>query len=424
VRLKYAPLALLLIIVVGVGALVYLKPLSITNVPEGFDVRFYGFNPWSEQCWGSSCVFAVNGSVDPPYYYSSRGLYNVVFGREGSGYECVCNNPAVPSLSTCHVCVATDSWEVKVSIETPEKVMEDRVVTYWVKQPDGTWKKVVAWREVYEFNVELVSVPKKVRVQTPWGYEYIYAAGVAKDVQLWFVAGTVVWDRAVPDPDNPSKHSVNAYNVPIAVYVVYSKTADWVIKSTEETAPVSVPGDAYNFVITDCDASGRRLTLYDEPSTRADPIEYFIDPFNAYEVNSSLAGDPRPDSRFKSVVYFPITLVQFGPYYQFDYGGGLFNCYARAYVWYPVKTIRLRVIYLRFGEFIYTMQSDTVTPPWETETPHVGTETYTQPGLQWQIPDLEINLGINGTLILIVIALVVILLVLIAANVVIIRFRK
>ena len=228
-----------------------------------------------------------------------------------------------------------------------------------------------AWRENYEFNVEIVSVSKKALFGS---YGDLWYAGVAKGLQLWFAMGTVVWDRALTDPDDPTLHSVNAFNVPIAVYVVSSQLngGETEVKAeNSDTVPSSFPSEVYNYVLTDADAGGRRITLYDEPSDRANPIAYFADPSNIYSINSSLAVDSDPDSRFRSVVFFPITLTHFGNYYEFDKEcNALFGePWAKAYVWYPAKTIRLRVVYLKFGKLVYTLQSDTsAVPTWTTAT--------------------------------------------------------
>jgi len=384
---KFSSLILLVLIIGSVAAVVYFGPLSIVNMPEGFDVRFYGFNPWPEQCWSAQCVYSLDKSVDPPYYYSSRGLYNAVFGKQNQA-GVTCDPITTPwGQVVDNICLATDSYEFKVNLQTPEKVGSELAVKYYIQYPNGTVIKYVAYREVYEFNVEIVSVPKKASFGE---YGELWYAGVAEDLQLWFAMGTVVWNKAFPDPDNASLHAVNAYNVPIAVYVVSSALNSGETEVRAEggqNVPASIPSEIYNYVITDADAGGRRITMYDEPTTRADPVEYFSDPSDPYVINQTLASDPRPDDRFRSVVYFPITLVHFGNYYEFRKDWGVHE----AYVWYPAKTIRLRVIYLRFGKFVYTLQSDTsVIPTWTTETPHSVTTTHqagpTVPAPEW--PDI------------------------------------
>ena len=363
---------LVLIIACGLVAVAVFRPLSLVPGPEGLDIRFYGFNPWGDQCWLSSCVYSVNGTADPPYYWVSRSPYTASFGVARNSYRCRGN-------AFAHVCVADESWELKVNVGTPMKVGEDRAFTYWVNE-SGHYVKVVAWREVYEVPVEIVAVPKKGLVRDPYGGEELWFAGAAKGVQLWFALGTVVWNRAVPDPDNPAVHSVNVFNVPIAVYVESSEVNGWEKRSENSgSVPDYLPSNVYNFVVTSADASGRRIALYTEPSDRADVLQFS----SVDDVRDYVAGDPRPDSRFRSVVFFPITLNQFGAYYEFDCGGNIFTgYYAKAYIWYPAKTIRLRIIYLRFGKFVYTVSNDrSVVPSWGTESPHYATASDTQPGL-------------------------------------------
>jgi len=368
----------------SIAAIYYFKPLSLIPGYEGLDIRFYGFNPYS-QCESKWCVYSVNSSqIDPPWYWVDRSPYTAIFGAKTE--HTYCKYLKVFMLGQYfHLCVADESWEVKVNVGTPMKVSEDRAFTYWVNE-SGRAVKVVAWREVYEVPVEIVSVPKKDYFNTPYGNEELWYAGAAKGVRLWFALGTVVWNRAMTDPDNPAVHAINAFNVPVAVYVESSTVNAWERKGADiqggEASPAGyIPTEAWNFVVTSADASGRRIPLYTEPSEQANVLQFTDSPDS---VKSYVQNDPRPDTRFKPVVFFPITLVQFGAYYKYDCGWG----YCKVYLWYPAKTIKLRIIYFRFGEFVYTAQKDKdVIPTWKTETPHYAQDEVTVKN-PFQLPSL------------------------------------
>ncbi len=368
--------------------------LSLIPGPEGLDVRFYGFDPYGSACWSSECVYTVNSTViDPPYYWVDRSPYTASFGKRTDAYYCVFNK----ANAQVHACVATDSVELKVAIGTPTLEYSERAFTYWVNE-SGKAVKVVAWEDVYRVPVEIVAVPKTgtyhihLSALVPYdGVEQLYYGGAAKDWTLWFVAGTVVWNRAFTDPDNPSVHSVNAFNVPLAVYVEDSHLVGWESRKFPLSAPDqnTVPSDARNFAVTSADASGRRIALYTEPSEVADVVNYV----SPADVENIVEGDPRPDTRLKSVVFFPITLNQFGAYYKFDYGGDLWSGYhAYAYLWYPARQIYLRVIYMRFGIFVYSTNTDTkAVPTWSEEQPYSASSGFTQPGIHF-LPKLDLNL--------------------------------
>lgn len=382
--MKLKPIFLLILATTAVVAgIMFSQRLSLVPGAEGLDLRFYGFNPYGDGCWMKTCVIAVNDTGDiTPYYWVDRSPYNPSFGKRTNNYECKYN-------AFVHACVATDSVELKVSIGTPMLEYSERSFTYWVNE-SGKAIKVVAWKDVYRVPIEIMAVPKQDMFVTRFGAENLYYGGSAKDWILWFVLGTVVWNRAFTDPDNPAIHSVNAYNVPLAVYVEDSHLVGWESRAYPPNIPVpSVPSDARNFAVTSADASGRRIALYTEPSDVADVINYV----SPADVKNLVKGDPRPDTRLKPVVFFPITLNQFGAYYKFDYGGNLWNGYhAYVYLWYPARQIYLRVIYMRFGIFVYQINTDTkAVPTWSEERPYKATGGMTQPGIQI-LPKLDLNL--------------------------------
>jgi hypothetical protein len=319
-----------------------------------------------------------------------RDPYNPSFGYDKGAFQLGCSY-----FSGC--IYAEDAAEIEINIQHPERVGSEYVIEYWVKvQEDESkevWKKVVAWRELYEFNIEISAKPKSKDGR--------WYAGYFKDTYVWFALGTVVWDRAVTDPDNPSKHADNVYNIPIDAFVVYVMDEPYPKRGDSEGYVEPTPEmKAYAQIVPE--AGGRRITLYDSPSVYANPLEYFM----WGDLNKTLAGDPRPDSRFEQVAYFNIQLKQFGTYIEKDntwYG------LAGVTFYYPVKTIRVRVVYLRFGEFIYTYDKDTEPPPtWTTETPAVITTTPPKPNilpdfswLSWDNPLTWIILAAAGIVLLV-----------------------
>ena len=202
-------------------------------------------------------------------------------------------------------------------------------------------------------------------------------------------------------------HAINHYNVPIDAFVESVEIHNFV---RDDGSTVYPNNEMRAFAQIVPEEGGRRLTLYDDHSSLADPL--YI-----YQIsNSTLAGDPRPDDRFPTVAYFKIDLEQFGTYVEKGCEWQGFGA-PWAHYYYPVVTDKLRIVYFRFGEFIYTYDKDTtVMPTWSPQTPAVITTTGGGGGsgggidfswFSWSNPMTWLILAIAGAvlLILLIIAL-------------------
>lgn len=216
--------------------------------------------------------------------------------------------------------------------------------------------KVSGYVVPWVFNIQLALMPGNA-----WDEGY-FCNGEA----VWFGLGTKRWDRAYPDPENASVMSMAGWSIPLAVYIEkYDPYGYWTENDKQRKRQPAVEW------INECvqltpNLDGRTITLFRDPANPVtlDDLWYqgnldsgaLSGALSA--VNSSVATNPLPDSRFASHAYFKFTFTKFKPKEETDWFG-----MPIAY-WFPSVIFRLRVYYLELGEFIYVQEQGEL-PEWQ-----------------------------------------------------------
>jgi len=317
-------------VMVAVGAIT-VPGLSIVPGAEGLNMGVYGFSPaGSEQCYSTA------QDLPAPYSWVSRDPQNAVVQQSIRG----------DSMFT-----AATTGQVATEFSVTHHEDPVKTIKYYVKMGETatqvTWKEVVGQLVPYYVTVQVYTPPRT-------GVE------VFEGEKLWFTALTVKWDRAISDPDDPTKSLYGTYSIPLAVFV-----DDYQLMGFTDLNGNLIQPDqnmAANAQLTPS-LRGRWFTLYSEPSTVASLSDLYQDPSTvAATLNQTLAGNPSPDTRFRTQVFFPIMLTKFGTYTSWNWWR-LAND-----EFYPSVKYTFKVLYLQLGEFTFTVDKqlyNTTIPSWE-----------------------------------------------------------
>jgi len=258
--------------------------------------------------------------------------------------------------------LVSDWGSVRVEVGRPQTVSDPfstpLMVDYWVKDGDE-YLHVKGQIMVY-------TVPLTFSVRREGGaFQYVF-----EGEKMWFSLVSVAWNRAVQE------------NSPISGETGYGKAWEAPLAAVITDYTVTDPGDHYQL---DPSEQGRDIVLYD--SRRQSGVISDLDWRG--DLNASLTGDVRPDTRLHRTAFFPVTLTDWG------LTTGLWWSNA------PVADYRLKVYTLRIGEYTYTNPDDT---PWAERKP----ESNAWENLQDWIAE-TINAIIHNPLIWVLIAVIILL---------------
>ena len=351
-----------LIPVLAITAMMFFQVLCIGTVKaggtgvywpgaEGLDsgVRGYQFGAnepgeYIHSYFGTEQAFPTNGN---PYYQWTQQPVDIY-------------NTGIKKVKTL-LGMVTSHMTITAERQTPtrDELSAGRKIEYYVPYGNGSSLKIVGTVVPWVFNIQLYIVPG-ASAKNDWPE---FMDGEA----FWFGLGTKKWDRAYSDPDNIWKSSFAGYSVPLCVYIESFSQNPW-----KKDDQVTQQTPKQEWVTESCQLSpsesGRTVTLYSSPTGTGtlDDLWYqggldtqgINNALNA--INSSIAPDPNPDSRFSNHCYFRVTMNMFKPYVETDFWGN------KAY-WYPSVYFRLRCYFLELGEFIYT-QSESDLPWWDVRS--------------------------------------------------------
>ena len=223
--------------------------------------------------------------------------------------------------------LVSDWGGVRVEVGRPQTVsdpfMEPRMVDYWVK--DGAEYLHV------KGQIMVYTVPLTFSVRREGGaFQYVF-----QGEKVWFSLVSVAWNRAVQE------------NSPVSGETGYGKAWEAPLAAVITGYTVTDPGDHYQL---DPSEQGRDIVLYDSRSQSG----VISDLDWRGDLNASLEGDVRPDTRLHRTAFFPVTLTDWG------LTTGLWWSNA------PVADYSLKVYTLRIGEYTYTNPDDT---PWAERDP-------------------------------------------------------
>jgi len=185
-----------------------------------------------------------------------------------------------------------------------------------------------------------------------------------KDVNLWYVLDSVVWQNAfISNPsDNISnstlKFSTSSYRgaYPIIAWIEGYKDNIYT-DSVTNTIKTGYPDDkTYNYVQTNPSLEGRYIDLYSAASGTYDLALSSESGESISDANVKQKCSPNnlPDNRLSTTAYMKIGLTNFGAYVQ---PTGIFGSYSSSTTWYPSTYYRIRVVYAIYGEYVYQWNS-------------------------------------------------------------------
>ncbi|MEM3622815.1 MAG: hypothetical protein QXR76_03475 [Candidatus Bathyarchaeia archaeon] len=299
---------------------------------EGLQVGVWGFQP-NAAVLGA---YDINTTLPSPFAWGQQPMdpSNALIRHVGSGDT-------------------AGTMLIETQKPYPETGLASREITYFVKVSENethtVWKKVVGIVQPWTFVLQISLRPIA-------GEYYAW-----RNHAVWLGMGTVKWDRAYSDPDDPSKSSDAGWSIPLSAYIEeYNPYGSWTEDDgvTKKTPPAQWVAECC--VLTP-DYSGRTVTLYDDPNkgVTLDEIWYAGMQGQPYfkTLNETLSSELYPDTKFKNHVYFRIAFSDFRPYMEYNWG-------MLQAVWYPSVYYRIRVYYLSLGEFTYVLQKDEI-PQWE-----------------------------------------------------------
>lgn len=311
-KLRNIFLILVAILIVYFASSGYMR-MSIIPMFEGLNVGIHGFSPY-----GSSTTYDTSQDLPLPYVWISRDPYNAIIQKENC----------------------------KVAIEIGLAYKEDPIKTVHYTVKTGEDNSKVYYKEIIGL---LVPYYLDLQIYVPPG-----SYGEFQGDIVWFVAQTVKWNRAISDPTNPYKSYVSSYSIPIAIMIDDYKVVGFKDPSGALIQPNS---NMLEYAQLSPSMEGRIFALYSEPSSYAKLSDLYQDPQTIIQtLNQSLTGNPTPDTRFKQQVFFPINLVKFGTYASWKL---LWTDY-----YYPSVYYKLKVYYLQFGEFVFSVDKSMV-EDWE-----------------------------------------------------------
>ena len=320
----------ILLLVVGSGF-----KLSLMTGSEGLQVGVWGFQPKADALG----AYSINQTLPSPFVWAQQPVdpYNTLIRHVGSGDT-------------------AGTLLVERQQPYPESGLASREITYYVKvsetETQTVWKKVVGIIQPWTFILQISLRPVA-------GEYYAW-----RNHAVWLGMGTVKWDRAYSDPDDPSKSSDAGWSIPLSAYIEeYNPYGDWTEDdgTTKKTPPPEWVAECC--VITP-DFNGRTVTLYSDPNSAVSLDDVWYTGMNGQPyfktLNSTLTSELYPDTKFQNHVYFRITFTDFRPYMEYNFG-------MLQAVWYPSVYYRIRVYYLSLGEFTYITEKGEL-PEWENRT--------------------------------------------------------
>jgi len=183
--------------------------------------------------------------------------------------------------------------------------------------------------------------------------------GWTKDLNYWLVIDTVRWYNAFSDagqlqPAETPEDAVLLQHKFKGAFPFFAWISEWdpfVIEDEngEEWKTSDIPSEINDYTQVYPSLEGRQIPLYTSPDTQYTEIlssDVWKDP----TLITGLENKPGlPDPRFAETVYTPITLTKFGALKQS--GGFLITYWEKFY--YPTCFIRVRLLYLVWGEWTY-----------------------------------------------------------------------
>ena len=283
---------------------------SILPPEEGLTCGVYG---WQDGLAGT--LYSAKNPPEPPSEKFSEGWelvdydpHNFVFGYWHDYWQKV----------GYHYWARTD---VRVEVSQPwhEKLQD---IEYYLQT--GPDEYVLVKGEVWVYHVDLdfsiVSKPK------PDAGIWVF-----QDIPVWIAFETVVWDRAVRDPNLGVWGK--AWGAPLSVYIEGYKVA-------EGSGDHAVIEPSY---------VGRFITLYSEPSGLGTTIDD-LGVSAGSDVNATLAGDPSPDTRITGEAFAKWRLADFGITTKRDALNTIIEQK------FPAVNYKLKVYFLSIGKWTFTKE--------------------------------------------------------------------
>jgi hypothetical protein len=242
-----------------------------------------------------------------------------------SGYRWLDSSPKSAALEA-----DLDQFDMKGTViievgdprETSDLFTVPRSINYWVKEGE-TYVHVKGDIIIYIIPVTFNSK-----------YTGSSLSHIFKGEKMWFTLTSIAWNRAVQEqsPISGSTGFGTAWEAPLQAVIDRYRVDDL--------------GSHYYLEPRE---QGRSFTLYSSPSQQGT-----ISDLLSGDVNSTFAGDTRPDTRLSSSAFFCVTLTDFG---ETNYP---FLSYT------PTAEYMVKVYALRIGKFTYTNMDDT---PWAQRKP-------------------------------------------------------
>lgn len=368
-----------------------LTTLGIVPGPEGVSCSLYsaaannGINVVGVEKELSSLKgeFSTVGKVTPGTWiaYSEYSDWDWL-GKEYKrkiGYRWVRTDPASPVIEAVLVDRDTGSVlngiNVQVRIEKP--TMEDinkkgdplgknptQIAWYSYETEKSEEGTAITWKH-YEVYVVPVDFAIELAVRPTQDLD----VGDFKMFDLWFVIDTVTWinaftyDQYALLKENPPANTIiSAYSFrggfPIWAWV--GAWEPWQVKGRDGNLDKFYdPADLTPEERSELEQhlqlmpsfGGTEVTLYTSPGYIYDRIFATDIIKNPDSLKTMIAGSlpGLPDPRFAQTVYFCLTLINYGALKR--EGGWWITYWHKEY--YPVSTLRIRVLYAIYGEWIY-----------------------------------------------------------------------
>lgn len=317
----YAVLGLLILLgAAGLYGFYQIKALDILPGFEGMQGGVYGERPQSTTSTVPLGVSFPQSPFGSAYSWSGSPTPSSATVDASTAPIVTC-----PALS-CDNYLVLDAQTNPVSSTLP--FSNPQQVNYYVPVPGqtGQYELVTGQVEYYTYNLD-------ISIQSGSAGTWNFGGDT-----IWYNLLAVDWNQASVDPYNPSITG-SVYEVPLYAVV---NSVNWHDQGS-----------------AGCDAcvQGHAFTFYSGPSvynqTLATLAGSTYSP-SSTNVNSTLAGIYRPDTRFPAdgLVYYPISLSSFAPHPVFG-GDCALGCQ------YPSVQLTIQLYTLRIGEYIVTNPSTT-----------------------------------------------------------------
>ena len=296
------------------SALILLSVLALTGPRQSVIPGFEGLDAGVEGVYLRGAFYELGNDLPSTWNY---------------GYEWGDASPRSTILRG-RAGLISDWGGVRIEVGRPQTLNDPfsapREVDYWVK--DGTQYVHV------KGQIMIYTVPLTFSVRREGGVvQYVF-----NGEKVWFSLVSVAWNRAVQETS------------PVSGATGYGKAWEAPLAAVITSYTVQDQGDHYQL---DPSEQGRDIVLYD--SRRQVGVISDLDWQG--DLNASLTGDVRPDSRLSRAAFFPVTMTDWG----LTTGAWWSNS--------PVANYQLKVYTLRIGEYTYTNPDDT---PWAERQPETN----------------------------------------------------